>query len=95
MQRSVKNVFATIKDSFFFLMFVFSFNLVLDGSLTTGSLTLDDKTQPYGTAATSEFKPYISDPAVTGSMTSRSLRNRYSVFFSLSLALSLGKCSGI
>ena len=42
-----------------------------------GSLLEDDKTAAYGTAATSEFKPYISDPKLSGSQTSRLLRNRY------------------
>ena len=45
-----------------------------------GSLLEDDKTAAYGTAATSEFKPYISDPKLSGSRTSRLLRNRYVIF---------------
>ena len=50
---------------------------VLNGGFIAGSLTNDDKTTSYGTAATSDFKSYISDPKLTSGMTSRILRNRY------------------
>ena len=42
-----------------------------------GSLEAEDKTTPYGTAASSNFAPFISDPTLTGQNTSRILQNRF------------------
>ncbi|KAL4222208.1 hypothetical protein ACF0H5_018246 [Mactra antiquata] len=46
------------------------------GGLTVGSLDSDDVNSDYGSAATIDYKPYISNPISTMAKTSRMLRNR-------------------
>lgn len=49
---------------------------VMSGGLSLGTLTEDDLTSDYGSAATANYKPFIADPETTMYQTSRLLRNR-------------------
>jgi len=64
-----------LHKSYMFHCFVSS---VTAGSLSVGTISADDRTSDYGSAATADYKPYISDPGVTAGQTTRMLRNRYS-----------------
>ena len=46
------------------------------GNVIGGTLNQADRTAPYGTAATTVFRPYITDPELTRDKTSRILRKR-------------------
>ena len=46
------------------------------GNVIGGTLNQADRTAPYGTAATTVFRPYIADPELTRDKTSRILRKR-------------------
>lgn len=52
------------------------FYLVSDGGFTIGTLTEKDFNVDYGSAATAEYKPYITDINYTPGKASRLLRKR-------------------
>ncbi|XP_045172526.2 uncharacterized protein LOC123534370 [Mercenaria mercenaria] len=61
---------------------------VTNGRLMFGTITEVDKTQMYGSAASTEYQPYITDPKLTASQTSRLLRNRIERFCNTSFFVS-------
>ncbi|XP_045189288.2 uncharacterized protein LOC123546793 [Mercenaria mercenaria] len=46
------------------------------GGISLGTLTDDDKSSIYGSAASADYRPFISNPDTTLDRTSRALRNR-------------------
>jgi hypothetical protein len=50
---------------------------VITGGLSLGTLTKEDLSDDYGSAATVDYKPFIKDPEISLDKTTRLLRNRY------------------
>lgn len=61
---------------------------LVSGGVTVGTLTNEDKTSDYGTAATADYVPFISDITSTGDRLSRILRHRVQKTCNISFYLS-------
>jgi hypothetical protein len=49
---------------------------VVTGGITIGTLTNEDVSDEYGSAATVDYKPFIKNPDISLDKTTRLLRNR-------------------